>query len=157
VRRKSGVQVIHRAGFEVDAGGAHYQQSQQENPHAICPHRSSAFHLAALLIADAVHQALVETFAVPAADRFQVITRHPEGAIVCTPEYLGVKHGPGALFVQIACAPGRTLQAKKALYAKMAADVAQCADIRPADVIINLVETLRENWSFGDGIAQYTL
>jgi hypothetical protein len=39
-------------------------------------------------------------WAVPADDRFQLITRHPPGALVCTPEYLGVRHTANALFVR---------------------------------------------------------
>jgi phenylpyruvate tautomerase PptA (4-oxalocrotonate tautomerase family) len=105
----------------------------------------------------AVHQALVDTMGVPPDDRFQVITRHPAGALVITPEFLGVKHTPQALLVQVYCAPGRTLQQKRAFYARTAADVAAACDVPPADIITNLVETLRENWSFGDGVAHYTL
>ena len=112
---------------------------------------------AAHRIGDAVHTAKVETIAVPPDDKFQLITQHPAGAIVCTPEYLGVKHTERALFIQIFLAPGRTLQQKRALYAMVARDVAQAADVSPSDVLISLVETLRENWSFGDGIAHYTL
>jgi 4-oxalocrotonate tautomerase len=108
-------------------------------------------------IGDAVHAAMVDTIAVPADDKFQVITHHPHGAIICTPEYLGVRHGPRALLIQIFLAPGRTLQQKRALYARVAQGVAHAGDVSPSDVVINLVETLRENWSFGDGIAQYTL
>jgi phenylpyruvate tautomerase PptA (4-oxalocrotonate tautomerase family) len=112
---------------------------------------------AAHRIGDAVHDAMVDTIAVPADDKFQVITRHPAGAIVCTPEYLGVKHTAQALFIQIFLAPGRTLQQKRALYARIATDVSKAADVSPSDVLISLVETLRENWSFGDGVAHYTL
>jgi 4-oxalocrotonate tautomerase len=112
---------------------------------------------AARRIGDVVHDAMVETIAVPADDKFQLITRHPAGAIVCTPEYLGVKHTAQALYIQIFLAPGRTLQQKRALYALIAKDVARVADVSPSDVLINLVETLRENWSFGDGVAHYTL
>jgi 4-oxalocrotonate tautomerase len=108
-------------------------------------------------IGDAVHRVMVETINVPADDKFQVITQHTEGGIVCTPEFLGIRHGPRALFIQIYLAPGRTLQQKRALYAGLAKDVAHAGDVSPSDVVINLVETLRENWSFGDGIAQYTL
>jgi 4-oxalocrotonate tautomerase len=108
-------------------------------------------------IGNAVHDAMVETIAVPIDDKFQVITQHPAGSIVCTPEYLGVKHTERALFIQIFLAPGRTLQQKRALYAMVARDVAKAADVSPSDVLISLVETLRENWSFGDGIAHYTL
>jgi phenylpyruvate tautomerase PptA (4-oxalocrotonate tautomerase family) len=106
---------------------------------------------------DAVHNALVDTMGVPVDDRFQVLSRHAAGALVCTPGFLGVQHGARALFVQVVLAPGRTLQQKRAFYARTAADVAAALDVSPSDVIINLVETLRENWSFGDGIAQYTL
>jgi 4-oxalocrotonate tautomerase len=112
---------------------------------------------AAPRVSDAVHAAMVETIAVPAEDKFQVVTRHAAGGIVCAPEYLGIAHGPRALFIQIFLAPGRTLQQKRALFARLAADVGRAADVDPADVIVNLVETLRENWSFGNGIAQYTL
>ena len=111
----------------------------------------------AAAIGDAVHKAMVETTNVPADDKFQVITQHADGAIVCTPEYLGVRHGARALFVQIFLAPGRTLQQKRALYTAIAQGVAHAGDVSPSDVLINLVETLRENWSFGDGIAHYTL
>ena len=108
-------------------------------------------------VSQAIHNAMVETINVPPDDLFQIVNRHAEGTLVVTPEYLGIRHSPKALMVQIFLAPGRTLQQKRALYAKVAKDVAAAADVNPADVIINLVETLRENWSFGDGAAQYTL
>lgn len=106
---------------------------------------------------DAAHQALVDTMGVPADDRFQILARQPAGAIVCTPEYLGVRHTARALFVQVTLAPGRTLQQKRAFYARTAADVAAALEMSPSDVVIGLVETLRENWSFGEGVAHYTL
>ncbi len=57
--------------------------------------------------------------------------------------------------VQVTCAEGRTLEQKKALYAAIAQNFQQGAGVRAEDVIINLVETKRENWSFGSRIAQY--
>jgi phenylpyruvate tautomerase PptA (4-oxalocrotonate tautomerase family) len=108
-------------------------------------------------VSQAVHQAMVDTFNVPPDDRFQTVTRRPPGEIVCTPQFLGVSHGPGVIFVQITCSPGRSLEMKKALYARIANDVAAQAAIPAADVIINLVETVRENWSFGNGLAHYAL
>ena len=108
-------------------------------------------------VSQAVHQAMVDTFNVPSDDRFQTVTRRAPGEIVCTPEFLGVAHGSGVIFVQITCSPGRSLEMKKALYARIAHDVAAHAGIPAADVIINLVETVRENWSFGNGLAHYAL
>ena len=111
----------------------------------------------ALAISAAVHDAMVQTFNVPAQDRFQTVTRRAAGEIVCTPEFLGVKHSATVAIIQITCSPGRSLEMKKALYARIAADVAREGGLATGDVIINLVETARENWSFGNGIAQYAL
>lgn len=107
-------------------------------------------------VSSAVHRALVETFNVPELDRFQIVHRHSPEELVCTPEYLGVNHLGPTVFVQITCAPGRTLEMKKALYARIASDISLASKFSAADVIINLVESSRENWSFGAGIAQYS-
>lgn len=107
-------------------------------------------------VSGAIHRALVETFNVPELDRFQVIHRHGPEELVCTPEYLGVNHLGPVVFVQITCAPGRTLEMKKDLYARIASDISLVSEFSAADVIINLVESSRENWSFGAGIAQYS-
>ena len=111
----------------------------------------------ATAVANAVHVALVATFNVPEPDRFQAIHRHGEGELVCTPGFLGVEHSAHVVFVQISCSPGRSLDAKRALYAKIAADIARSSSFKLEDVIINLLETHRENWSFGLGVAQYAL
>jgi 4-oxalocrotonate tautomerase len=108
-------------------------------------------------VSSAVHQALVTTFNVPEPDRFQVIHKHSSEELVCTPEFLGIQHSQHVVFVQISCSPGRSLDMKKALYAKIATDVALASSFKAEDVIINLLETSRENWSFGLGVAQYAL
>lgn len=110
---------------------------------------------AALDVADAVHDALVNTFNVPIKDRFQVVTRHAPRDLICTPEYLGIAHGDAVALVQITCNAGRTLEMKRALYAAVARGIAARGVIAAADVIINLVEVRKEDWSFGDGLAQY--
>jgi 4-oxalocrotonate tautomerase len=108
-------------------------------------------------IGNAVHDAMVQTFNVPQPDKFQVLTRHAVGELVCTPEFLGVAHSAKVAFVQITCAEGRTLEVKKALYAKIATLVEAAGAVRAADVVINLLEVKRENWSFGNGLAQYAM
>lgn len=105
-------------------------------------------------VADAVHQALTDTFNVPPDDRFQTLTRRAPDALVCTPDYLGVRHSDRVVFVQITCAPGRSPEMKKALYAQIARGIAAPGHFAAGDVIVNLVESARENWSFGNGIAQ---
>jgi 4-oxalocrotonate tautomerase len=108
-------------------------------------------------LSNAIHEALVTTFNVPEADRFQVLTQLTPQALICSTEYLGIKHSDKVAFIQITCNEGRTVDMKKALYAHIANGIAQGLVIKAADVIISLVEVKKENWSFGDGIAQYAM
>lgn len=104
----------------------------------------------------AVHRSLVETFGVPEDDYFQIVTDHAAGiGIVSATNFLGIEHTPDLVIVQITCAEGRTKEQKLALYRAIASKAAEAAQIRSDDVIINLIETKRENWSFGGGLAPF--
>ncbi len=106
-------------------------------------------------ISNSVHEAMVETFNVPLADKFQIISRHPANDLICTEEFLGVKHSKDVLMIQITCSFGRSVEVKKSLYLSIASKIADRTSFSKSDVFINLVETVKENWSFGDGIAHY--
>lgn len=106
-------------------------------------------------IADAVHHALVATAGVPADDRFQVVHEVPAGSLIWDAGYLGQARSPQLVFIEITLNAGRTVEVKKALYAAIAAGLAQTAGVRPDDVLVNLVEVPRENWSFGGGAMSY--
>lgn len=108
-------------------------------------------------IGDAVHQAMVETIGIPADDRFQVITEHPKGRLVYDPQYLGVHRDDGIVVIQIALARGRPVERKEALYRRIAERLAETAGVEPRNVFVGLVEVGREDWSFGDGTAQYAV
>jgi phenylpyruvate tautomerase PptA (4-oxalocrotonate tautomerase family) len=105
-------------------------------------------------ISDAVHTAMVETINVPPLDKFQVVTEHEADAFVYDPTYLDIQRTDGLVMIQIVLNAGRTVEARKALYAGIA-DKLEKLGVRRQDVLINLVETQKENWSFGNGIAQY--
>ncbi len=106
-------------------------------------------------LSDSIHRAMVETINVPEQDRFQIIREHEPEDLVIAEEYLGIKHhGPTAI-VQIFLNEGRSTALKQALYQRIAESFPQHTPIRIADVIINLVEVKKENWSFGNGLAQY--
>jgi 4-oxalocrotonate tautomerase len=108
-------------------------------------------------VSDAIQVSLIDAFNVPAADRFQVITRHPAAELACTPEYLDIQHSERVALVQITANEGRTVEMKKALFAALASSIAETGVVTAADVIISLVEVKKENWSFGNGIAQYAV
>ena len=103
-----------------------------------------------------VHRALVSAFGVPEDDFFQIITEHQAGTGLLSPEtFLGIAHSADLVIVQITCAEGRTADQKKALFSAIAGNLGTDAGVPEADVVINLIETRRENWPFGNGEAQF--
>ena len=61
----------------------------------------------------------------------------------------------GIVIVQVFLSSGRTTEQKKAFYARAANLLAAEAMVRPEDVTVVLTENTREDWSFGQGVAQY--
>jgi 4-oxalocrotonate tautomerase len=106
-------------------------------------------------LAAGVHRALVEVAKAPADDRFQILEVAPPESIVFTPSYMGLTHRAPVVVVQVFMNVGRTVEVKKALYAALADNVTAAAPVRREDVIVNLVEVPRENWSFGGGAMSY--
>jgi len=108
-------------------------------------------------LADGIHRAMVDAINVPPLDRFQVISEHPAESLIYDPAYLGIVRGDDVVFVQITLNAGRSTEQKGALYARMAELLHASPGLRPQDLLISLVEVSRENWSFGNGQAQYAV
>jgi 4-oxalocrotonate tautomerase len=106
-------------------------------------------------ISDSIHRAMVETIKIPEQDRFQIVTEHDDSGLVYDPSYLGISRSDGVVLIQIALSAGRTVEVRKALFARIAQLLRESPGVRPEDVFVNLVEVAKENWSFGNGIAQY--
>lgn len=106
-------------------------------------------------LSDAVHEAMVATIKVPVADKFQIVTEHAAGDLVFPPAYLDIAHETDILFIQIFLNTGRTVEMKQALYQALAKGIQAAVGFDTKDLIINLVEVRKEDWSFGNGIAQY--
>jgi 4-oxalocrotonate tautomerase len=106
-------------------------------------------------LSDGVHQAMIEALAIPPDDRFQVITEHAPGALVYDPQYLGVHRNDKIVFVQITASAGRKPMQKRKLYKRLAELLQANPGLAPENLLINLVEVVWENWSFGNGVAQY--
>lgn len=102
-----------------------------------------------------VYRAMIDTIGVPADDNFQVITEHDAETLVYDPGYLGIRRTDGFVAIQITLTEGRSVEAKQKLYATIAQRLRRDLGVRPEDVFINLVEVKKENWSFGNGVAQY--
>ena len=106
-------------------------------------------------VGEIVLRAMVEAIHVPHNDHFQIITEHDADSLIYDPDYLDIRRSDGLVFIQITLNEGRTVDMKKALYKSIAERLHDELAIRREDVLINLVEVKTENWSFGNGIAQY--
>ena len=108
-----------------------------------------------LQICQIVYQAMLDVLSVPKDDRFQIIVEHPKAGLQFDRNYLGIHRSDDCVFVQITLNSGRTVEAKQRFYKAVADGLHEALKLRREDVFINLVEVSKENWSFGNGIAQY--
>jgi 4-oxalocrotonate tautomerase len=92
---------------------------------------------------------------VPKNDRFQIISEHEAENFLFDPTYLDIRRSEDLVIIQITWNEGRTVEQKKTLYRAIADGLSATLGIRREDVLINLVEVKKENWSFGNGVAQY--
>jgi 4-oxalocrotonate tautomerase len=106
-------------------------------------------------ICDGVYRALRETFTVPDEDRFLIVNELDEDNFVYSENYLGIARSNDLVIIQLTVSNTRGVEQKKALYARIVDLLSENPGLRPQDVFINIVEVAKENWSFGDGIAQY--
>jgi 4-oxalocrotonate tautomerase len=106
-------------------------------------------------ICDGIYRAMRETFAVPDDDRFVILNEHEADNLVYSASYLGIAHSADMIIIQITANDTRTVEQKQAFFARVASLLAERPGFRKEDVVITLVECKKENWSFGNGIAQY--
>ena len=106
-------------------------------------------------ISEVIYDAMIKTINVPKDDRFQVITEHPAEGLIFDPNYLGIQRTADCIFIQVTLNEGRTVEMKRAFYKAIADGLHDRLKLRREDVVINLVEVKKENWSFGNGEAQY--
>jgi 4-oxalocrotonate tautomerase len=117
-------------------------------PRTIEPQRRS-------LIGDIVYQAMADVLNVPDGDKFQIITAQDAESLRIDPAYLGIERSADAFIVDITLNAGRSVELKQKFYATLVERLKSEAKIRPEDVVIVLTEVAKENWSFGNGEAQY--
>jgi phenylpyruvate tautomerase PptA (4-oxalocrotonate tautomerase family) len=106
-------------------------------------------------IGKGVHRALLEAADVPPGDEFQIISEHERSGLIYDPSYLDIERDDDVVFIQITLNAGRSVAVKQALYARIAELVGADPGIRKQNILVSLVEVPKENWSFGNGEAQY--
>jgi phenylpyruvate tautomerase PptA (4-oxalocrotonate tautomerase family) len=106
-------------------------------------------------ILDGIYRAMRTVFDVPDEDRFMTITEHDEDNFSYSKNYLGIARSDDLVMIQLTVNNTRTVEKKRALYRAIVENLTADPGVRPEDILINLIEVLPENWSFGNGIAQY--
>ncbi|ETF07461.1 MULTISPECIES: tautomerase family protein [Pseudomonas] len=106
-------------------------------------------------IGEQIYAALRSCIDVPEHDNFQILNEHDAQHFVYDPRYLGIQRSDGVVFIQIAISEGRSVEKKQLLFKTIAESLHAQLGIRLENVFINLLEVKKENWSFGNGVAQY--
>lgn len=105
-------------------------------------------------IFDGIYRALREALNVPEDDQFMTMTEHDASSF----RYGGafdINRSDDLVYIQVTVFDTRTVQQKRALYAKIAELLARSPGIRPEDIFINIYDLPKENWSVGNGVAQF--
>jgi len=106
-------------------------------------------------IGEVVYDAMLAVLNVPKDDRFQIIAEHSAQSLIVDPSYLGISRTEECIVIQVTLNDGRSVEQKRAFYKAIADGLHERLKLRREDVFINLVEVKKENWSFGNGEAQY--
>lgn len=103
---------------------------------------------------DSLYRALRETLDVPEGDQFMTITEH-DAANFRYGDAFGIARSDDLVYVEISVFDTRTAEQKKALFRRLAELLGENPGIRPQDVFVTLADAPKENWSVGDGLAQF--
>jgi 4-oxalocrotonate tautomerase len=105
-------------------------------------------------VGEAIQQAMHAALKVPLEERFHIFTEHAPADLVIDPTYLGIDRSADATVIQVTLNDGRDADMKSRFYRTLADGLRERVGLRPEDLVVNLVEVKRENWSFGNGKAQ---
>ena len=106
-------------------------------------------------IFDGLYRAMRETLSVPEDDQFMTISEHDAANLRYGASCFGITRSDDVVFIQITVFNTRTAEQKKALFRRTAELLGESPGIRPENVFVNVLESAKENWSVGHGLAQF--
>ena len=106
------------------------------------------------LLADTVQEVVLDVFAAPPGDRYQVITEHKQGQLICEDTGLGIERSDDLVVLQV-FQQGRSDEQKRALYAGLCQRLGEVTALAPGDLVVSVAANTRADWSFGLGRAQF--
>jgi 4-oxalocrotonate tautomerase len=105
-------------------------------------------------IFDSLYRAMREALGVPEDDQFMTLSEH-DAANFRYGSAFGIIRSDDLVFIQITVFNTRTVEQKQALFRRIAELLGESPGIRPEDVFVNILESAKENWSVGHGLAQF--
>ena len=86
-------------------------------------------------------------------DRFQTLREFDGEALIVDPHYLGGPRGTDFVLVEITAGRPRSTATKAAFYRRLAEGLQASPGLHPADLMVVITTTQRDEWSFGHGRA----
>ena len=102
-------------------------------------------------VAEVVYQGIISVLKAPDGDRFIVVGEHHPENLIYDPHFLGMERSPDFILIQVTSTVGNNKESKLAFYRYVVDELVSKLDVRPDDVMINLVFVQQEDWSFGNG------
>ncbi|GCE88514.1 tautomerase family protein [Komagataeibacter diospyri] len=103
---------------------------------------------------DAAHEAMLEAFAVPRRDRYQLVSEYKPSRMIVEDTGLDIPRTDKVVVVQMFSRP-RGADKTAEFYRLLTERLEQECGIAPSDVMISVVENEDAHWSFGNGRAQF--
>jgi len=114
--------------------------------------KSPEFHKTLM---EQIYLAMRSAMGTPENDRFAVISEHSESCYNNSGDFLSIDRSDEHIIIQITVLAGRSVDQKKALYAAIAENLSTELNVRKEDIFINLLEVAKEDFSLGNGVAQF--
>lgn len=103
------------------------------------------------MVSTILHQSLVDSFAVPVEDCFQLIDKLPANQRIFNTHYLSGGRSEGFVLIQITAGRPRTREQKQSFYRMLNERLERELAISPDDVMIIIQFNQAEDWSFSRG------
>jgi len=106
-------------------------------------------------VCDGIHNALKTAWRIPENDRFQIVSEHKKEHFYFDKTIWGVKRSDDLILINITSI-SRSVAQKKKLYKEFVTVLGKNPKVRKEDIFCSIVTIGREDWSFGNGVAQLT-
>lgn len=102
-------------------------------------------------IVDSIHRALVDSIGMPEDELFNMVTSHDAQQYWYSRTFNGIDRSERVVVIEITLRRGRSDAMKRELYAGIARNLEQNANVAPNDVFILMHENDYSDWSVGGG------